>query len=53
MPRSKIAMSLHEKAGAILSNSNKMGIIDKKMDLKSKKSLTKIGYMSTLPPIRK
>lgn len=51
-PRTKLSLSLTEKAGAILSDPRKMGMLEKVQNSKTRKSMAKISYTSTLPPIK-
>ena len=51
-PRAKLSLSLHEKVGVVLADSRKIGMIEKVENTSTRKSLAKISYVSTLPPIK-
>ena len=51
-PKAKLSLSLHEKVGVVLADSHKIGMIEKVENAATRKSLAKISYVSTLPPIK-
>lgn len=51
-PRAKLSYSLHDKVGAVLADSRKIGMIEKVDNPSTRRSLAKISYVSTLPPIK-